>query len=387
MHFHSESGNGHWRMSWSDGHSRLDVTLNGSVTFADDLSDVQTLSDGGSLTIRDWSSIVPRTIEIKSSRGTLTRKYYVAGLERPWTDEARQQLATHITTLVRNSGLAAESRVKSIFEKKGVAGVLDEVDLLGGDYARRRYLTVLLDTAHLDAAGVLPVLHRVSQNMKSDYDRRQVLQRVASRVTLDQRAASAYVQTLGSMRSDYDRRQSLTALFAASGQMADAGALLTAVDGMRSSYDKRQVLAELLGRASLGIDMKQAILRAAAGIQSDYDRGQVLQTYVQNFGVEPLVVGPFFAAVNATKSPYERRRILMAVAKKTPVSREVQHSAFEAIATMSSDYDRAETLLAFLGSQPLDASARQAFVAAAEKIRSSHDQNRVLAALVRAERH
>jgi hypothetical protein len=385
MHFRSESSDGHWRVSWSDGHSRLDVTLNGDVTFADDLSDVQTLTDGGSLTIRDWTTLIPHTIEIKSSRGALTRKYYVAGVERPWSEEVRQRLATHITALVRNSGFAAESRVKSIFEKKGVAGVLDEVDLLGGDYARRRYLTVLLDTARLDAGAVLPVLRRVSENMKSDYDRRQVLEHVATRVTLDQRAASAYAQAVGSMRSDYDRRQSLTALFNAPGQIVDAGALFTAIDNMRSSYDKRQVLSDLVGRSSLGTDMKQAILRAAAGIQSDYDRSQVLQTYVERFGVEPSVATHFFTAVNATKSPYERRRILMPVAKKAP-TREVQQAAFESIATMSSDYDRAETLLAFIGTQPLDPSARQAFVAAAEKIHSSHDQNRVLAALVRAER-
>jgi len=373
-------------MTWSDGHSRLDVTLNGDVTFADDLSDVLTLSDGGALKIRDWSTLIPHTIEITSARGTLTRKYYVGGVARPWSEEARQRLATHITALVRNSGLAAESRVKSIYEKKGVAGVLDEVDLLGSDYARRRYLTVLLDTARLDAATVLPVLGRVSENMRSDYDRRQVLEHVAARVTLDQSAASAYAQAVGSMKSDYDRRQSLTALFNAPGHIADAGALFTAIDNMRSSYDKRQVLSELLGRSSLGTDMKQAILRAAAGIESDYDRSQVLQTYVERSGVEPSVTTQFFTAVNATKSAYERRRILMAVAKKAPTTREVQQAAFDSIATMSSDYDRAETLLAFIGTQPLDPSARQAFVAAAEKIHSSHDQNRVLAALVRAER-
>jgi len=373
-------------MSWSDGRARLDVTIDGEITFADDLSDVLTLSDGGTLKIRDWTTLIPHTIEIKSSRGALTRKHYVGGLERPWSDEARQRLATHITTLVRNSGLGAESRVKSIYGKKGVAGVLEEVDLLRSDYARRRYLTLLLDTARLDAGGVLPVLHRVSENMSSDYDRRQVLEHVATRVTLDQRAASAYAQTVGSMKSDYDRRQSLTALFNAPGQIADAGALFTAIDNMRSSYDKRQVLSELLGRSSsIGTDMKLAILRAAAGIQSDYDRSQVLQAYAERFGVEPVVTAQFFTAVSETKSAYERRRVLMAVAKKNP-TREVQQAAFDAIATMSSDYDRAETLLAFIGAQPLDPTARQAFVAAAEKIRSSHDQNRVLAALVRAER-
>jgi hypothetical protein len=386
MHFQSESGDGHWRISWSDDHSRFDATLHGTVTFTDDLSDVQTLSDGGSLTIRDWSGLVPHTIEIRSAGGTLTRKYYVAGLERPWNGEARQLLATQITALVRKSGLAAESRVKSILEKKGVAGVLAEVDLLGGDYVRRRYLTLLVDMGRLDSTGVVPVIDRVARNMRSDYDRGQVLQRVAKNVTLDQRAASAYVQAVGSMKSDYERRRSLSALFNAAGQMADANALFIAVNDMRSSYDKRQVLDDLIGRGSLDNDMKQSILRAAAGINSDYDRGQVLQAYVKRFGVEPAVREPFFAAVSAIRSPYERRRVLTEVAKKEPSSREVQQAAFGVVATMSSDFDRAETLLAFISTQPMDAATRQAFVAAAERIRSAHDQNRVLAALVRAER-
>ena len=54
---------------------------------------------------------------------------------------------------------------------------------------------------------------------------------------------------------------------------------------------------------------------------------------------------------------------------------------------MKSDYDRAETLLSVVSTQPIDSTSREAFIAAAESIRSSHDQNRVLAALVKSERH
>lgn len=373
-------------MQWSDGLSRMDVTLNGTVTFTDDLTDVATLSDGGRLTIRTWSGIVPHTIEIRSENGAITRTYYVAGLSRGWDEQGRQRLAADLPALVRRSGIGAESRVKSILQKQGVPGVLGEIELLGGDYARRLYLVALVDAAHLDAGSIQPVLTVVGQRMTSDYDRRLVLQHVASHVTLNQRAASAYLQAMTTMRSDYDRRLTLTTLFTGAGQQADAAALLTAIDGIRSSYDKRQVLSQLIARGSLDADMKQGVLRGAAGIQSDYDRCQVLLAYVDKFGVEPLAAAPFFAAVNATKSAYERRRVLMAVAKSPSLSREVQRAAFESIATMSSDYDRAETLLAFIGTQPLDSSTREAFVAAAEKIRSSHDQNRVLAALVRAER-
>lgn len=380
------SSNGQWRMQWSDGSDRMDVTLHGAVSFADDLTDVVTLSDGGTFSIRVWNGLVPHTFEFRSQNGSITRTYYVAGVMRPWDDDARQRLARDLPALVRRSGIGAESRVKSILQKKGINGVLAEVELLGGDYARRLYLVALVDAAKLDSSSVQPVLSVVGREMTSDYDRRQVLQHVASHVAMDQRASSAFLQAMTTMRSDYDRRQVLTTLFATSGQLTDASALLPAIEAIRSSYDKRQVLSELMARPAASLDVKQAILRAAAGIQGDYDRGQVLLAYVQKFGVETPVVTPFFAALNATKSAYERRRMLTAVAKSSNVGRDVQQAAFDSIAAMSSDYDRAETLLAFIGSQPLDPSTRAAFVAAAEKIRSSHDQNRVLAALVRAER-
>jgi hypothetical protein len=372
-------------MQWSDGTSRYDVKLDGTIAFSDDLTDVTSLSDGGSLTMRDWSSVIPRTIEIRSSGGTITHSYYVGGVARPWDDEARRHLAEQLPLVVRRSGLGAESRVRSIFAKKGVGGVIEEIGLLGGDYARRLYFVALIDIANLDSTTALPVLWQIGQRMTSDYDRGQVLQRIAKQVKLDQRASRAYIQAMASMKSDYERRRALVALFASAGAAAQGDALVTAIDAIKSSYDKRIVLAEVISRGSLTIDMKRGVLTSAAGIQSDYDRGQTLQAYVRAYGVEPAVREPFFAAVGKMSSDYERRRVLSEVAKKGGVAREVQESAFDAVQTMRSDYDRAETLLAFLGAKAVDASSRQAFVNAAERIRSSYDQNRVLAALVRSE--
>jgi len=372
-------------MQFSDNGVRFDVTLRGTITFTDDLTDVQTLSDGGSLTIRDWSRVVPRTVEIKSAAGTLTRAYYVGGLSRPWDEEARRFLATQLPMLVRRSGLGAESRVQTIFEKKGVAGVLEEIDLLGGDYARRLYFVALVDRARFDSNGVKPVLARIGERMTSDYDRRQVLQHIASRVTLDESGAAAYIQAMATMTSDYDQRQALEALMQ-SGASVDGNAIAGAVDHIKSSYDKRLVLNQAIGRGSLTVESKRSLLAGAAGMKSDYDRGQVLTSYVQRYGVEPAVREPFFAAVKAIKSDYERRRVLTEVAKKDGGNREIQQAAFDTVSQMSSDYDRAEILLAFVSAQGIDSASRPAFVSAAERLTSSYDQNRVLAALGRAER-
>jgi hypothetical protein len=338
-------------MSWSDGERKLDVRLHGTVAFTDDLTDVASMSDGGTLTLRDWTTMVPHTVEITSSNGTLTRAYFVAGMKRPWDDEAKRFLATQLPIMVRQSGIGAESRVKSIYGKKGVSGVLEEIDLLGGDYARRLYLVALVDIAGFDSTGVQPILQRVGQAMKSDYDRRQVLEHIATRVTLDRKGAAAYVQAMATMKSDYDQREALSTLSRRGGAAADGETLLPALTHIKSSYDRRVTLEQILARGPMSTEGKKTILIAAAGVQSDYDRRQVLTAYLKRFGVEAAVRDEFFAAVGAIRS----------------------------------DYDAAEVLLAAVG-PAIDANTRSAFVSAAERIRSSHDQNRVLAALVKAER-
>ena len=380
----SVSSNGNWHMQWSDGTNRLDVRLHGTVTFTDDLTDVKSLSDGGTLTLRDWSAVVPHAVEITSSNGTLERTYFVAGLKRAWDDEARRFLATQLPILVRQSGIGAESRVKAIFDKKGANGVYEEIDLLGGDYARRLYFVALIDVAHFDSATVQPLLQRAGQLIASDYDRRQVLEHVASRVALDRKGASAYVHAMATMKSDYDQRQALTALAKRDGAAADGDALLPALAHIKSSYDKRMVLADMLERGVLTVEAKKTVLSAVPGMQSDYDRRQVLTPYLERFGVEPALREPFFTAVRSIKSDYDRREVLTGLAKKGSSGRDVQDAMFEAVAQMTSDYDRAEVLLALVPG--IDAAGRPAFVSAAERIRSSHDQNRVLAALVKAER-
>jgi hypothetical protein len=369
-------------MQWSDDNHRFDVRLRGTVTFTDDLTDVQTLSDGGTLTLRDWSTVVPHTVEIAASNGTLTHTYYVAGIKRPWDDEAKRFLATQLPLLVRRSGLGAESRVKSIFGRKGVNGVYDEIDLLGSDYARRLYLVALIDVARFDSTAVQPVLQRAGRLLTSDYDRRQILEHVAAAVPLDQKGATAYVQAMSTMKSDYDQRMALSAL--TRHQTVDGDTMAPALTHIKSSYDKRMVLEEMLKGGALSVDAKRAVLLAASGMSSDYDRREVLTAYLARFGVEAALREPFFTAVHAIKSNYDRRQVLTGLAKRGASPREVQDAVYDAVGQMTSDYDRAEVLLAF--APGVDAGSRSAFVSAAERIKSSYDQNRVLAALVKAER-
>ena len=97
------------------------MRVRGTVTFKPDLTDVESLSDGGYLAIRTWSLFIPRTVEIRSEGGRLTHRYYVGGLSRPYDDDARRWLASELSsTLVRKLGLGAESRTRQILAADGV---------------------------------------------------------------------------------------------------------------------------------------------------------------------------------------------------------------------------------------------------------------------------
>ena len=371
-------------MEWSSDHEHVDFRLQGEVTFADALTDVKTLSDDGELTIRQWHGLIPHTIEFRSAGGTVTRTYYIAGTKHDWNADATAELRDLLPRLVRNSGLGADARVKAILAAKGVPGVLAEIDLITTDYGRRVYDVALIDQAHLDASGVLPVLTDAGRRIASDYERGQVLQHIAVRVKLDDRAATAYVQAMAGMHSDYERRRALTALFLAGGPVGGTQTL-EALDAIGSAYERREALTTLIAHGRLNDDMKRGILASARTLRSDYERDQTLKAYVQAFGVESPVRTAFFSAVSAFTSDYERRMVLTAVASKKPLPGDVQEASFDATTAMRSDYDRAESLLAFLNAHAVDSGSRPAFVAAADRIRSSYEQNRVLAALARSD--
>jgi len=343
--------NGRTEMHLVDGATRMDVTLHGAIAFNDDLTDVASLEDGGALTIRVWEGLVPRSIEITSSGGRISRAYFVGGLSRPWNDEAKQMLAQQLLMLVRRSGFGAEARVKSILSKKGVDGVLEEIKQVTGDYARRVYFTTLVDQAQLDPKAIARLLDQAGGSITSDYDRRIVLQKVASRVTLEEPATTAFVAV---------------------------------VDKMRSAYDRREALTTLLKKDGLSAETRNALLATTAGIPSDYDRRMVLVAYLDRNGVDNAVRRSFVAAVQAIHSDYDRRQVLTKLGEGG-ASADAQQIAFDLVGSMNSDYDRAEVLLSYLHGHGVSAATRPAFVAAAERIRSTYDQNRVLAALVKAE--
>jgi hypothetical protein len=94
---------------------------------------------------------------------------------------------------VRQSGFDAERRVARLYQKGGASAVFEEVSLIKSDYAKGVYLRELMKSLELDSASVERVVTKAAREMKSDYEKRQVLSMVAEKYLDDQNVLSELI--------------------------------------------------------------------------------------------------------------------------------------------------------------------------------------------------
>ena len=114
---HSSDSSGNW--IWSNNGEKLEVSYRGKFEFSDDDTDVRTMSPGGWLKISDGKWLGRHSVEIRERDGQLEHLYYVNASSRPYEPEGRAWLHQNLPKFVRNTGIAAESRVAKLLTNGG----------------------------------------------------------------------------------------------------------------------------------------------------------------------------------------------------------------------------------------------------------------------------
>jgi beta-lactamase regulating signal transducer with metallopeptidase domain len=271
-----------FRAGWSGAMGSGSITSDGTVVFTDDLRDVKSISDGGSLTVEIRSLVSSRRVEMRASNGSVNRKYYVNGSERPWTDESGRWLSDELPFLVRRSGVSADERVRQIAEGKGVNAVLEEIRLLYTDSVRSRYFRALFETTRLDSAEVNAAFRLAADLINSS---------VELGLTLDAGLAAG---------------------------LADNDGFFYAASRISSSAEKGRLLTAVLQKSELRPTRQVEFLTSAATIESNAECAAVLDAFSAHYRVEEGPIrNAFLAAVKTVDSNAERGRLLERVVTDT----------------------------------------------------------------------
>jgi beta-lactamase regulating signal transducer with metallopeptidase domain len=330
----------------SAGECDLTIRTIGKVRYSSDLSDVVSISAGGSLLVTESDELTTRRVDIRSNAdGRLTRKFTVDGVERPWDDEGRRWLATVLVALERRTAFNAETRVPALYKDGGVDAVLKEMALLSGDHARRRYFEALFKTTPSLSESETRRSLEIAGAMESDFEVAQTLIAIAKTGKIG-RGSTAYLQAVRNIESDFETRRVLTALLKATTPDAEAMTLLLGVaDNIESDFELAQLLLEVSARGLASSDTRDAYFKAVSTIESDF----------------------------------ERRRVLTSILKRSDNPDDVRARLLQAASTIESDFELASFLVSFAKAYPeMSPALRETFMKTADSIESEHEYGRVM---------
>ena len=304
--------------SHSDGTTRHEVRLDGEVEFTDDDRAVARLSPGGRLVIEEVVRGRDRRVEWRATDGGGVRMIYAEDGETRAPDAGdRAWIAAQLQDAIRESGVGAERRVARLLARGGAQAVLDEIERIRSDGAKRRYYTVLLRAPRLGAAEAARALRHAGATIGSDGDLRLTLSGALEARRLDAAGVAALLDAGASIESDGDRSLLLRQV-AGRDPLAEARvreAFFRTAAGVGSDGDLALVLTTVLRRERTGSATVAAALRAARGIGSDGDLARVLTLVPAASLRDPSVSAAYRAAMAGIGSDGDRRRAAVHLAR------------------------------------------------------------------------
>lgn len=273
-------------MTWehSDDGWRQRLEIRGKAEFDAEYTDIREVSEGGVVRIEEVRNGQSRRYEVRRDvGGQLTRAYFVNGETRALDAAARSWVAQMVLAAVRQGGIDADKRVQTILSKSGVQGVLQEIDQIKSDFAKRRYFEALLKQGNLDEKALQSTLAQAARQISSDYEQAQLLLGVAPVLAGKEGATTAFFQAVNTISSDYEHRRVLSALIKTRNLGEEAlTQLLDSASGMSSDYEKASFLLEASSAYTGDSRLRSAFLKAVETIKSDYERGRVLSALLKN---------------------------------------------------------------------------------------------------------
>ena len=338
----------HYR--WSDGFSRMELEMRGSVEFTDTDSDVKSLSSDGYFRMEQWSLGVNRVYLVRpGTSNTLERLYSIDGVSKTLDQDGKAWLARFLPQVIRESAIGAPERVRRILGQQGVNAVFTEIGKIESDHARRVYLKNLIEYGNLKSEDLHESMRR-ARKIGSDGEKANLLIEVAP-----------HFQTDATRESYFE-----------------------AVDSVSSDGEHRRVLNAVLERYGPDRDTLALALRSGKRISSDGEKASVLVRAADFRLADQNVRSNYFRSADSLSSDGEHRRVLVSVLKKNSADRDIVVRALRSASDIGSDGEKAAVLVVAAAEYVEDAGVRRAFFDAAATLSSDGERSRVLLALLRS---
>lgn len=324
--------------------NNFQVEFKGDITLSNDDTDVIAISDEGYMEIKKSAFGNRRRVFIESnSSGQLTKKYYVGGSERNFDSEGRKWMAEILLEVVRTTTLGSEQRVNRIYKQGGTYGVLKEVDFIGSNYVKARYIKLLLKK-DLKNADLISILNVIGDDIDSDHHRADILKNNTSKFLATEASTSAYIEATAEIDSDHHKAEVLKrSIKDGSLKGNQMNSLFTIAKDIDSDYHKSSVLLTVLRNSSLNTANMKLLISTANGIDSDHHKSEVLRSALNSDGLSDSSFHTLLSSLDDMSSDHHKGNVLSKLLQKDLDPSSLSH-VLKQVGHMDSDSHKANVL-------------------------------------------
>ena len=330
------------------------VEIRGNIAFTDTEDDVKSL-DGHAMIWGKQNGHSLRAIFEAGPGGSVKRTFKVDGKEQAVDAAGKQWLATVIPAILRETTINLESRSKRLYAKGGADAMLDEIERINSNFARRTYIVQLSKMGKLEDKKMQRLLNSITA-LASDFERRCAYVAVIDSQSLNSTSQAELLRGVAGMHSDFEERTVLTALV----PQLNADELVSqtwlgAIKQNDSAFETRIIVAAMSDNSNKSAVQVDLALQSCLHIQSAFELRTALLSIVTHMSNPTSAqVAAYTKAARNIDSDFERRIALVGLFEHAKLDKESYLAALDAISGMSSDFEIRIALVAAARNMPAD---------------------------------
>jgi hypothetical protein len=272
-----------WKTTWSDGSERVEVRAR-DFRLTDDATGIKSLARGGYFVLDEERGGAERQLKVTpDAGGRLRYDYHVGGEAREFDSAAQSWLSGVLLKLVRSSDFASGQRVKWLYGRRGVAGVLEEISSIQSSPVRRAYFQRLFETTTLDSDAAAQVFEQATRELETDSERSRLLSDVSGLLVSNAELRAPFFRAVEALGSDFERRRVLVGVANLENVNKETlGAALQSSLSMKSDFELAEWLIELARVHTIDESLRPGFLAGVRKMQSTHEQGRALVALTQN---------------------------------------------------------------------------------------------------------
>lgn len=369
------------RIRWETDDCRVDVEIEGDVTFLDDDSGVARMARDALFEVEERIGRVSRRARFHGEpAGEMERRFWVDGDEVAWGTEADRWLAQILPELFRQTTINAEARVRRMVAAGGPDRVFAEVAAIRSSHVSAHYLEILMDEVALEDADYARVIE-VAGGIDSDHTAGELLFAVIDRAGLRPAFQEPMLRAAESLGSDHQKSRVLEKLLEADLSPTQLNAVVASSQTIESDHNLSMVLVEVARRGRLADLDRGAFLDALATIQSDHATGVVVDAFLDVDALDGVEIMRVLEMAEAIGSDHERATVLGTLTDQHDLEPAEVSRFLEVATAMRSDHQTAATLMRLAEAQDLDGGEIAQVLESSRGIGSDHQRASVMMTL------